>query len=463
MQVDYVQTQGSHEKDVQDNANLAFDPATGANYPFTNANRGLLPWPSAGVISMIDYNSNSSLRSLQTAFTKRMSNHWQASVTYTLSWFYDQESQPVSGRTLVPFTVQDDLGGRGSYGLAATDQRHRAVFNGIWEVGHGFQVSGLHYLGAGIRSATSYGGDVRLTGGTFSARLRPDGTIVPRNAYIQPAQNRTDIRVQQRIPLSGRVSIDGIAEVFNVFNRPNYTIDTVESSATYLHAGHGTEPHRAGRLPIDVLRKLKVQSSKRKVVESRARLSTSFPLSALRFELSRLLYFLFFCSGLSGLIYQVVWVRVFGNVFGNTIHSTSLVVAVFMLGLGVGSYIVGAWADRRLRLPARIAAPNLRDLRAGHRRARIGHLRCCCRTSIRSPRWSRPTHATRTAGTFCRRFVSRPRRHRRRPAHADHAADGRDADSPDSASRPKRPRVRRLANRVSVRRQHRGSRARMLC
>jgi spermidine synthase len=65
----------------------------------------------------------------------------------------------------------------------------------------------------------------------------------------------------------------------------------------------------------------------------------SFPLS--------FLHLLFFLSGLSGLIYQIVWVRVFGNVFGNTIHSTSLVVAVFMLGLGVGSYLVGAWADRR--------------------------------------------------------------------------------------------------------------------
>jgi hypothetical protein len=234
LQLDYVQTEGRHEKDVLDNANLAYDPVTGANIPFTNANRGLLPWPSAGVISMIDYNSNSSLRSLQAAFTKRMGHHWQASATYTLSWFYDQESQPVSGRTLVPFTVRDDLGGSGSYTLAANDQRHRAVFNGIWEVGKGFQVSGLHYLGAGIRSGTSYGGDVSVTGGTFSARLRPDGTLVPRNAFIQPAQNRTDIRIQQRVPLSGHVAIDGIAEVFNVFNRTNYTIDTVESSTTYL-------------------------------------------------------------------------------------------------------------------------------------------------------------------------------------------------------------------------------------
>ena len=60
-----------------------------------------------------------------------------------------------------------------------------------------------------------------------------------------------------------------------------------------------------------------------------------------------LLYFLFFCSGLSGLIYQVVWVRVFGNVFGNTVYSASVVVAVFMLGLGAGSYLAGAWSDRQ--------------------------------------------------------------------------------------------------------------------
>jgi spermidine synthase len=59
------------------------------------------------------------------------------------------------------------------------------------------------------------------------------------------------------------------------------------------------------------------------------------------------LYPLFFCSGASGLIYQIVWVREFGNVFGNTIHSASLVIAVFMCGLGVGSYLAGVWADRR--------------------------------------------------------------------------------------------------------------------
>jgi spermidine synthase len=56
---------------------------------------------------------------------------------------------------------------------------------------------------------------------------------------------------------------------------------------------------------------------------------------------------LFFGSGISGLLYQVVWVRQFGQIFGNTVYSASMVVAIFMLGLGVGSYVLGAMADRR--------------------------------------------------------------------------------------------------------------------
>jgi predicted membrane-bound spermidine synthase len=59
------------------------------------------------------------------------------------------------------------------------------------------------------------------------------------------------------------------------------------------------------------------------------------------------MYLLFFLSGISGLIYEVIWVRVFGNFFGNTIYSAALVTSVFMLGLGIGSYAAGVWSDRR--------------------------------------------------------------------------------------------------------------------
>ena len=130
-----------------------------------------------------------------------------------------------------------DLGGE--FTFDSTDQRHRAVFNGIWQVGGGFQLSGLYFLLVGERAATNYGGDVRGFGGAGSARLRPDGTIVPRNSFTQPARKRFDLRAQQRIPLPGRVAIDAIAEVFNLFNSPNFTINTTESNAQFMRATSG--------------------------------------------------------------------------------------------------------------------------------------------------------------------------------------------------------------------------------
>ncbi len=62
-----------------------------------------------------------------------------------------------------------------------------------------------------------------------------------------------------------------------------------------------------------------------------------------------LIYLLFFFSGISGLIYEVVWVRMFGNFFGNTIYSAAIVTSVFMLGLGAGSYLAGIWSDHRYK------------------------------------------------------------------------------------------------------------------
>ena len=208
---------------------LTYNPATGANYPFSNV--ALRAYPQYGVISLIARTGKSSYHALQTSFTKRMRNRWQGSATYTLGALWDADAPPHSGMEPVPFPTAIDLGGE--WGLGQTDQRHRMVFNGIWQVGRGFQVSGLHYWGAGNRSSSNYGGDRRGLGAGGEQRLRPDGTIVPRNAFIQPQQNRTDIRIQQRIPLGTGVAIDLIAEAFNVFNRPNWTLETQESSADY--------------------------------------------------------------------------------------------------------------------------------------------------------------------------------------------------------------------------------------
>jgi spermidine synthase len=55
----------------------------------------------------------------------------------------------------------------------------------------------------------------------------------------------------------------------------------------------------------------------------------------------------FFISGLCGLLYEVVWIRVAGTVIGNTTFAIGTVVGVFMGGLALGAWAGGRAADRR--------------------------------------------------------------------------------------------------------------------
>src|SRR3977135_2155528 len=105
----------------------------------------------------------------------------------------------------LPFAVAKDLGGE--YGLATADQRHRAVFNGIFELPKGFLASGLYFYGSGARFSTTSGGDRRGIGSATGSRLRADGSIVPRNKLVGHAIHRVDLRVSKTFPLVGRTKI----------------------------------------------------------------------------------------------------------------------------------------------------------------------------------------------------------------------------------------------------------------
>src|SRR5271157_1821172 len=60
-----------------------------------------------------------------------------------------------------------------------------------------------------------------------------------------------------------------------------------------------------------------------------------------------LVYMLFLVSGISGLIYEVVWLRMLTRITGVTIYATATVLAAFMSGLAMGSFLFGRFVDRR--------------------------------------------------------------------------------------------------------------------
>jgi spermidine synthase len=61
---------------------------------------------------------------------------------------------------------------------------------------------------------------------------------------------------------------------------------------------------------------------------------------------SLLVLFCFFFSGIAGLIYQILWLRMIDKVIGSAPFAVATVLSVFMGGLAVGSWLAGKYIDR---------------------------------------------------------------------------------------------------------------------
>src|SRR5216684_1133344 len=58
------------------------------------------------------------------------------------------------------------------------------------------------------------------------------------------------------------------------------------------------------------------------------------------------LFLCFFLSGATALVYEVVFLRMLGLVFGHTVHAVATVLIVFMGGLALGSAVFGGLTPR---------------------------------------------------------------------------------------------------------------------
>lgn len=60
----------------------------------------------------------------------------------------------------------------------------------------------------------------------------------------------------------------------------------------------------------------------------------------------KLFSILFLLSGLGGLTYEILWIRLFSSALGNTYLAISIIVASFMFGLYLGSWLIGKYIDK---------------------------------------------------------------------------------------------------------------------
>jgi hypothetical protein len=177
---------------------------------------------------------------LTVSLERRLRDGFQYLVSYTLSKAEDNstdfQSQFIpentgTGRdpgnpTGLPIGFNPDT----ERGASVHDQRHRLVMSGLYQAPYQIQLSSIITIGSGrpynILAGLDLNGDG--DGGAFPAdrarRVPGDpSTSVERNSGTLPATASVDVRASRRFVLRGRMSVDAVLDVFNLFNRTNYT------------------------------------------------------------------------------------------------------------------------------------------------------------------------------------------------------------------------------------------------
>ena len=230
--------------------NLFYDPATGYN---KNPSQGR-PNPQWGQILYLVSTGRQDYTALSTGLTRRLKNHFQGGVTYTLMLAMHDDGTP----GLVSPTANNQFDYlNGEYATSAAFQRNTLRAWSVYQMPWGISAALSYAYGSGNRynatiATAPYGktGSNRLnltaTGGATAAITIPaavldqwggpavidSGTVIPRDALEGLPYSKFDLRVTKDIKLGPSLKASLIGEVYNLFNHANYTGYATQLSAT---------------------------------------------------------------------------------------------------------------------------------------------------------------------------------------------------------------------------------------
>ena len=218
------------------------------NVPTVPASAGLpnsgRPDPNWGNIGRFESSGDSFYDGLLISFNKRAGNWASVRASYTLSKTRDDAGNFFFSTPQNNFNIRDDMG------LSDNDQRHRLVISGNFEAPanprerlgrtvQGFQLSYIFTYASRLPFNVLLGFDRNFD---TNNNDRPVG--VARNTGQGFDYASLDLRLRRRVKLTERVSLDLVAEGFNLFNRSNLSVpnNTFGSGATPLRTfGQATQ------------------------------------------------------------------------------------------------------------------------------------------------------------------------------------------------------------------------------
>ena len=201
---------------------------------------GGVPGTSASVLQYTGFGETWYHGLILTA-TKRFGQRWGGLASYTLSNAKDTSTDFQS-----TFLPQDNGRGRDpadpdglplgfdpdlERGPSLQDRRHNLVLSGMYEAPWRINISTIMRVDSGrpynILAGEDLNGDGNggaIPGPDRALRVPGDlSSSVTRNLGTMPTQASVDLRFSRRMSLGERASIDAIVDVFNLFNRTNFT------------------------------------------------------------------------------------------------------------------------------------------------------------------------------------------------------------------------------------------------
>ncbi len=213
--------------------NLFFDPVTGYN----KDPRFGRPNPNYTQIQWFNSNGRRDYLALSNGLTRRFQNNFQGGVTYTLM-FYMRDDGNI-GYTSSAANNEFDL--KGEWARSTDFQRNTVRLWGMYHFKYGLSVSGVYFYGSGNYYASFISGAPYGKPGTNRLNIRgpisipasmqdrfngpaviATGAVAPRNALRGTPLHKVDLRIQQELRLRGKVRVQLIGEVFNLFNHDNF-------------------------------------------------------------------------------------------------------------------------------------------------------------------------------------------------------------------------------------------------
>jgi hypothetical protein len=237
---------GSRGRDLRITRNLN-QPINGVRpYAALSASSPILPGTPLGNIMQVESTGFSSYHGAWISATKRLSQGLQFDTSYTFSRSLDTNSLNSSG-----FAVQDSYDIPNQYGLSDFDARHRFVLSATYVVppgGHvmtrGWQVATVMQSQSGnpvniVTSNSSLNGTANTVRPDLTGPITIVGSVdqwfdptaftavnrfgdLGRNAVTGPGFHNVDLALSKSQRLGGNVRLEIRADVFDLFNHPNF-------------------------------------------------------------------------------------------------------------------------------------------------------------------------------------------------------------------------------------------------